>query len=720
MFQRVFVKTTSIQQVKIVFLLWHGACLSDSSRHPKTKGGTIMKEKDTQSTFIISLISAALFFLILTIFGQSQAAGLLKPKTGDDSLISIKSHNVSVVINNGFARTEVDQVFINSGENDLEAIYSFPLPKKASLSELSLWINGQEVVGEVLEKAKAKEIYEDQKAKGNQTAIAEKDEFKTFDISVNPVKAKDQTRVRLVYYQPLTIDLNVGRYVYPLQEGGVDEERISFWSVDSEVTESFTFDLILKSTQPIKDVRIPAHPQAILEKVSPGDPGEGGNEYIYHAVLDYSEGGNLTDDIVFYYRLDDSVPARIELVPYKEAGGSTGTFMLTITPGASLAPISEGVDWTFVLDKSGSMNGGKIQTLVDGVSRVIGKMSPSDRFRVVAFNDSAQDMTNGFKNATAENVTQAINMVKNIQADRGTALHAGLELGLRSVDSERTSAIILVTDGVANVGPAHEDDFLKLVENRDVRLFTFVMGNSANQPLLENLAKASGGFAMDISHSDDVYGKVLQAKNKVLHEAMHDVGVKFSGGGISDLTPASHGSLYLGQQLVLFGKFNKPGPVTISMHAKISGTEHEWSCDTVLPAEDGDNPEIERLWALSTIDEIMDTVSRAGESEKLRKEIVDLGTRYSLVTDYTSMIVLGEQEMENLGVQRNNSNRVTKERLAQQQRQQSPVKSYRVDNSPDGGAFKGAKSPGVGSGPVGPWFLAALIGCGWLVRRRRR
>jgi Ca-activated chloride channel family protein len=116
----------------------------------------------------------------------------------------------------------------------------------------------------------------------------------------------------------------------------------------------------------------------------------------------------------------------------------------------------------------------------------------------------------------------------------------------------------------------------------------------------------------------------------------------------------------------------------------------------------------------------MDTVSRAGESEKLRKEIVDLGTRYSLVTDYTSMIVLGEQEMENLGVQRNNSNRVTKERVAQQQRQQSPVKSYRVDNSPDGGAFKGAKSPGVGSGPVGPWFLAALIGCGWLVRRRRR
>ena len=346
------------------------------------------REKNS-SSLIISLIAALVFGLVLAVFGTSQAAGLLKPKTGDQAQIGIKSHHVQVVINNGFARTEVDQVFVNTGDRDLEAVYSFPLPKQASLSELSLWINGQEVVGEVLEKQRAEKIYQDQKAKGNDTALAQKDEYKTFDVSVYPVKTTEPTRVRLVYYQPLEIDLNVGRYVYPLAEGGVDDERIAFWSVDSEVKESFSFDLLLKSTQPIKDIRLPGHPQALIEPLNDPAGETAGNAYVYRVKLDYSKGATLTKDIIFYYRLDDSVPARVEFVAYKQAEDPSGTFMLTITPGASLARIAEGVDWVFVLDRSGSMGGLKINMLTDGVSRVINKMSPADRFRVVTFNDQA-------------------------------------------------------------------------------------------------------------------------------------------------------------------------------------------------------------------------------------------------------------------------------------------------------------------------------------------
>ena len=123
------------------------------------------------SSIIISLITAFVFGLILLVFSTSQAAGLLKPRTGDQSQIAIKPNQVEVVINNGFARTEVDQEFVNTGDVDLEALYSFPLPKQASLSELSLWINGQEVVGEVLEKERVKRVYEDQKSRGNDTAL---------------------------------------------------------------------------------------------------------------------------------------------------------------------------------------------------------------------------------------------------------------------------------------------------------------------------------------------------------------------------------------------------------------------------------------------------------------------------------------------------------------------------------------------------------------------
>ena len=83
-------------------------------------------------------------------------AGLLKPIDNRNSQIHMKSHQVNVTINNGFSRTEVDQVFVNDGDADMEAVYTFPVPKQASLSELSLWIDGKESIGEVVEKEKAR------------------------------------------------------------------------------------------------------------------------------------------------------------------------------------------------------------------------------------------------------------------------------------------------------------------------------------------------------------------------------------------------------------------------------------------------------------------------------------------------------------------------------------------------------------------------------------
>ena len=67
-----------------------------------------------------------------------------------------------------------------------------------------------------MEKETARKSYEDQKAGENETALAEKDEYMAFDVRVYPVRAQDETRVRLVCYQPLLIDLNIGKYVYQI------------------------------------------------------------------------------------------------------------------------------------------------------------------------------------------------------------------------------------------------------------------------------------------------------------------------------------------------------------------------------------------------------------------------------------------------------------------------------------------------------------------------
>ena len=109
-----------------------------------------------------------------------QAAGILTPLGSTHQPIQIRDHAVNVVINNGFAMTEVRQTFYNPNPENLEAMYSFPLPKSASLSEVTIYVGEREIHGEVLEKQKARQIYEDEKSRGNESGLAEKtdDTFK--------------------------------------------------------------------------------------------------------------------------------------------------------------------------------------------------------------------------------------------------------------------------------------------------------------------------------------------------------------------------------------------------------------------------------------------------------------------------------------------------------------------------------------------------------------
>jgi len=647
----------------------------------------------------------------------ARAAGLLQPKDSALPPLQIKNHSVKVVINNGFAVTEVDQVFYNPHDQDLEAIYTFPLPKDASLSELSLWIDGAEVVGEVVEKERAREVYQEEKKAGRDTAVAEKRDYIAFDVYVSPVRAKADTRVRLLYLQPLEIDSGVGRYVYPLEEGNVDEAAQSFWNRLPQVHGTFSFDCTLRTSYPIDEVRAKGYEN--FAKVSQ----ESADTWRVQAV---SEEGtvSLEKDMVIYYRLAQDLPARVDLLSNREGDGQ-GSFLMVITPGADLKPISEGVDWTFVLDISGSMQG-KIAVAGDALGRSLGLLRSQDRFRIIVFADKAREITQGWTPVTPESVAEGQRAVLSLQTEGGTNLYDGFLQGLAGLEEGRTSAIILISYGGANVAPTENGAFLKLLDKKDVRVFTFVMGQGANQPLLGRLAEESNGFSMDVSNQDDLYGRIVQAKSKLAREALHGVRVEIDGVPVSELAPARLPSAYFGQQITLFGRYSKPGEATLRLRARISGAEKVWETKVRFPEQDGDYPELERLWALARISDIKKQLQDGGKESELRQAVVDLGTQYSIVTDYTSMVVVSEERFKELGIDRKNKGRVQKERGAREVRWQGQPKDPRADTTQP--MFPGASSPHVGSGGGGGagaggpelvGLLAALYGAREYLRRRR-
>ncbi|HEY9049960.1 MAG TPA: VWA domain-containing protein, partial [Gammaproteobacteria bacterium] len=336
-----------------------------------------------------------------------------------------------------------------------------------------------------------------------------------------------------------------------------------------------------------------------------------------------------------------------------------------------------------------------------------------DRFRIILFNSSARELTRGYVNATTDMVTHYSNALMQINPGDGTDLYAGLKKALSSIDADRTSAIVLVTDGVANVGETHQRKFLELLKQKDIRLFTFIMGNSANRPLLDAMTKASNGFALSISNSDDIVGKILEATSKVTHESLHGVELSIKGVKTSDLTPKNIGSLYRGQQLIVFGHYWGEGMADVRVTGNISGEKKEYRTRIDFPAMDTVNPELERLWAYASIEDMMEEIHNFGENADIKQAVTDLAIEHGLVTDYTSMIVVRNEVFDALGIKRHNKQRLQKEHQAQQTRaQQAPV-SRRVDTHQPMFNSPRASHGGGGGGAMDMWMLLLLLPLIW-------
>jgi len=397
--------------------------------------------------------------------------------------------------------------------------------------------------------------------------------------------------------------------------------------------------------------------------------------------------------------------------------------MMVITPGVDLKPLTNGVDYCFVLDVSGSMQS-KMGTFKRGVITALEKLKPGDRFRIVTFSSQAGELTREWLPVSDTSLIKAREMIESLSAGGSTNLYAGLSLALKNLDDDRAANIILVTDAVTNTGVVNPEEFYKLLQQVDVRIFGFLLGNSSNWPLMQTLTQTTGGFYDTISNADDIMGKLLLAGSKINFEALLDAEVKISGVNVSDMTDETFKKVYRGQQLVFFGKYEKGGNARVTLKANLTGEDKTYTTDFAFPDLDGDNPELERLWALAAIEKL-EALERIGtmpvsESEDASK---DLGLAYQIVTDYTSMVVLSDTAFADRGIERRNQTRIAQEQQARSQRSQQPVKNYRVGQKKPAFKFK-TPNLGGGGGVIDPAtgivaFVLTALGALRLITRKK-
>src|SRR5438046_4239959 len=97
--------------------------------------------------------------LVLAWTGPAHAKGLLIPEDKNLPPLAMLNHKVNIAIEDQVAVTRVEQTFRNHTDRQLEATYIFPVPRGASVNKFTMWVDGKETKGEMVEAKKARDIY---------------------------------------------------------------------------------------------------------------------------------------------------------------------------------------------------------------------------------------------------------------------------------------------------------------------------------------------------------------------------------------------------------------------------------------------------------------------------------------------------------------------------------------------------------------------------------
>src|SRR5919198_6594461 len=93
--------------------------------------------------------------------GSASARGLLIPVEKTLPPLAMLNHKVTIAIEDQVAVTRVEQTFRNHTARPLEATYLFPVPKGASVNKFTMWVDGKETAGELLDAKRANQVYTD-------------------------------------------------------------------------------------------------------------------------------------------------------------------------------------------------------------------------------------------------------------------------------------------------------------------------------------------------------------------------------------------------------------------------------------------------------------------------------------------------------------------------------------------------------------------------------
>ena len=562
--------------------------------------------------------------------------------TATDSF-PLKETNVSVNINGIFAETFVTQTYSNEGQDPINATYVFPASSRVTIHGMKMEIGDEIITAKIKEKEEARHDYEQAKSEGKSASLLEQQRPNVFTMDVANVMPGDIIRIELHYTEMITPTDGIYQFVFPTVAGPrytspsvpkslKAETWIAspFLRLGDTPREKYNINVNLSAGVPITDLQCGSHKIDVAwdnqtsARISLSNPEEfaGNRDFI----LDYKlTGTEISSGLML------------------GTGESENFFLLMVQPPERYTPETiPPREYIFILDVSGSMYGFPLDTSKELIRNLAGSLRETDRFNVILFSDSLIQMSPESVPATAENVQKAFALIDNEEGGGGTELAPALETALAIPASPGAArSVIAITDGYIS----GEREIFDIIGRNigTTNFFSFGIGSSVNRYLIDGIAKTGLGESFVVTDPSEAAATADRFRTYIQSPVLTDVQVTYDGFDVYDIEPPTLSTLFASRPIVLFGKWKGEPSGTIYITGKTGGRDYaeDIPVSAAIPLEA--NNIIQYLWARTRVERLTDYGITEDLQANAKKEVTELGLRYSMMTPYTSFIAVTEK-----------------------------------------------------------------------------
>lgn len=567
--------------------------------------------------------------------------------------LPLKETSVKTNIVGSIADVTVKQVYVNSGKNALEAIYTFPMSTRAAVYGMQMTIGNRIIRAKIEEKKKAREDYEKAKEEGKRASLLEQSRPNVFTMNVSNIMPNDTIVVEMNYTELLVPENGVYSFVYPTVVGprysnknkdnaGPDDGFVSspYTHAGEMPTTKFGYELDIRAGIPIQDVQCTSHKMKIdmpgtqnaLVRLDASET-NGGNRDV---IVNYSLRGNNIESGVMLYEGEDE-----------------NFFLMMVQPPKKVQ--KENIpprEYVFIVDVSGSMWGFPMEITKDLMRNLIVNLNPTDKFNVILFSSNAATFSPRSVDATQENVRRAIDFIKGGNNWSGTevldALRTAFALPRPEEDMSRT--FVIATDGYVDVEKAC---FEMIREHADeANFFAFGIGSSVNRYLIEGMAFAGSGEPFIVTKKAEAAGAAERFRQYINTPVLTRIKLNTGKFDAYDIEPTAIPDVMSERPILVFGKYKGKATGTLTLTGKMGKKSYKQTFDLSKVKADKGNSALRYLWARERIKYLDYLVGEyAKEEDPNAKKILELGLKYNLMTNYTSFVAIDEMVVNKDGKQ---------------------------------------------------------------------